>query len=117
LNLDNLIAQLAKEFDWFFFYSKYCAGKNLENTFCRDFRWWAFGSAAVLALLLGAWIWSRLARAFRNWALERAQAKIADEETMRKHAWSGYTADAALASDQRAGKTRTGSTDAKTAGN
>jgi len=106
MDLDKLITQFGKDLEWFFFYSKYCAGKNLENTFCRDFKWWALGAVALFALLVGWWIWGRIARAFRNWAHRREAARVADAETMNKHAWSGYSPDAALSSDQRAGKSR-----------
>ena len=106
MDLGKLIAQFGKDLEWFFFYSKYCAGKNLENAFCRDFKWWLFGTLVILGLLVLWWIWSRLSRAFRNWAYERARARIADEETMKRHAWSGYSPDAATSADQRAGKER-----------
>jgi len=106
MNLDKLITQFGKDLEWLLFYSKYCAGKNLENTFCRDFKWWALGAVALVALLLAWWIWGWIARALRNWAHRRELARVADAETMNKHAWSGYTPDAALASDQRAGKPR-----------
>ena len=106
MELDKLIAQFGKDLDWIFFYTKYCAGSNLEHAFCRDFKWWALGAAALLVLLVGWWIWSRLSRAFRNWSIERERARIADEETMQRHVWSGYTPDAALSSDQRAAKSR-----------
>lgn len=106
MDLDGLITQFGKDLEWLLFYSKYCAGKNLDTAFCRDFRWWAFGASAVLVVLVVGWVGSRLSRAFRNWADKRERARIADEGTMKKHAWAGYTPDAALSSDQRAGKSR-----------
>jgi hypothetical protein len=106
MDLDKLITQFGKDLEWFFFYSKYCVGKNLENAFCRDFKWWALGTIALVALLLAWWIWGRIATAFRNWAHRREAARVADAETMSKHVWSGYSPDAALSSDQRASKSR-----------
>lgn len=106
MDLDKLIAQFGKDLEWFFFYSKYCTGKNIANAFCRDFKWWALGTLAVLTMLVVWWIGNRVARAYRNWSFERARARIADEETMKRHAWSGYTPDAATSADQRAGKER-----------
>jgi len=107
MDLDKLITQFGKDLEWYFFYSKYCAGKNLENAFCREFKWWALGAVALVALLAGWWAWSRVSKACRNWAHRRALAKVADADTMKEHVWSGYSPDAATSADQRAARSRT----------
>ena len=106
MDLDKLITQFGKDLDWFFFYSKYCAGQNLESTFCRDFKWWALGASALVAALVLGWVWGRVSAICRDWAHRRALAKVADAETMSRHAWSGYSPDAATSADQRAAKSR-----------
>jgi hypothetical protein len=107
MNLDELAARLAKDLDWFSFYARYCAGKNIGKSFCRDFQWWMLGTAALVVALM-AWIllgW--LGRHYRNWRHRRSLAKVADAETMKQHVWSGYDSpDAVPGSEQRAGKRR-----------
>ncbi|MGB5080778.1 MAG: hypothetical protein WBO23_08545 [Burkholderiales bacterium] len=106
MDLDKLITQFGNDLEWFFFYSKYCAGQNLESAFCRDFKWWALGASALVAALVLWWVGGRVFAICRDWARRRALAKVADAETMSRHAWSGYTPDAATSADQRAAKSR-----------
>ena len=102
MNLDQMIAQFGKDLEWFSFYARYCAGKNIEKPFCRDFEWWALGIAVLVAAIVVWWILSKLSSTYRNWAHKRMLAKVADAETMKKHVWSGYSPDAKPSSEQRA---------------
>lgn len=105
MDLDKLIAQFGKDLDWVSFYARYCAGKNIEKPFCRDFQWWAIGAAALVAAILAWWILGRFGKAWQNWRQRRSLAKLADAETMKKHVWSGYDSpDAVPSSEQRASR-------------
>jgi hypothetical protein len=106
VNLDQVVAQFSKDWEWISFLARYCAGGNIDKPICRDFMWWGIAAAAVLAVFVLWWIAGRISRAYRNWAHGRELAKVADEETMRKHVWSGYSPEAMASSDQRARKTR-----------
>jgi hypothetical protein len=100
-----MIAQFGKDLEWFSFYARYCAGKNIEKPFCRDFEWWALGIAVLVAAIVAGWILSRLSRTYRNWAHKRMLAKVADAETMNKYRWSGPDLpNAKPSSEQRAGR-------------
>ncbi len=103
MDLGRLIAQLSKDWEWLSFLTQYCAGRNISRPFCQDFMAWALVVAALVVALLVLWILSRLSRALRNWMHQRALAKVADAETMKKHVWSGYDSPAAKpSSEQRA---------------
>ena len=104
MDLDKLIAQLAKDLEWLSFYASYCAGRNIERPFCRDFEWWAIGAAALIAAIIVWWILSKIAKAWRNWRHRRSLAKVADAKTMKQHVWSGYDSPDALPSSERAGR-------------
>jgi len=105
VNLDQTIAQFGKDLEWFSFYARYCAGKNIEKPFCRDFEWWALGIAVLVAVIVIWWIWGRLSRVYRDWAHRRMLAKVADAETMNKYRWSGPDLpNAKPSSEQRAGR-------------
>jgi hypothetical protein len=106
VNLDQMVAQFSKDWEWISFLARYCAGGNIDKPICRDFVWWGIGAVALVAALLLWWILARIARAFRSWAHRRALARVADPETMKKHVWSGYSPDATPSSEQRAQKTR-----------
>ncbi len=101
----KLIAQLSKDWEWFSFFTQYCAGRNISKPFCQDFMAWALVAAALVVALLALWILGRLGRALRNWIDRRMLAKVADAETMKKHVWSGYDSPEAVpSSEQRARK-------------
>ncbi len=103
MDLDRLIVQLSRDWEWVSFLAQYCAGKNLGKPFCQDFMAWTLAAAALAVAFLAVWIMSRLGRALRNWMHRRALAKVADAETMRKHVWSGYDSPGAKpSSEQRA---------------
>lgn len=105
MDLDRLVAQFGKELDWFSFYARYCAGKNIEKPFCRDFEWWVIGAAAVLAAIVAWWVSARIGKTWQNWRHRRSLEKVADAETMKKHVWSGYDSpDAVPSSEQRASR-------------
>jgi hypothetical protein len=104
MDFAKLIDQLTKDWEWLSFLAQYCAGRNISKAFCQEVKWWALGVAAFLALILGWWIFSRIARAYENWNHRRLLAKVADAETMKEHVWSGYTPDAMPSSEQRAGR-------------
>jgi ABC-type nickel/cobalt efflux system permease component RcnA len=96
-----MIDELTKDWEWLSFLAQYCAGRNIGNAFCRDVKWWALGSAALVVAIVVWWIFGKLARAYENWRHRRAFAKIADQKTMKEHVWAGH--DAHLpAADQRA---------------
>jgi hypothetical protein len=86
--MENLWAELK----WFVFQAKYClAGSNLfESRICRDFRPWALGVAAILSVIVLVVLWHWLARKTRAWLWRRAQARVADQETMDRIRWTGY---------------------------
>jgi hypothetical protein len=78
------------ELKWLGFQAQYCLGHNLfESKICRDFRPWAIGVAAVIALIVLYVVWSRLSKRVRAWLWLRAQAKVADKETMDRYRWTG----------------------------
>jgi len=106
VNLDQLVTQVSKDLQWVFFLAQYCAGGNIDKPICRDFMWWGVAAVAVVAVFVLWWVLGRISRAYRNWAHKRELAKVADEETMRKHVWSGYSPEAKPSSEQRAQKTR-----------
>ncbi len=103
MDLDRLISQLSKDWEWFSFLAQYCASRNVGKPFCQDFMVWALVAAALVVAFLAVWIMSRLGRALRNWMHRRMLAKVADAETMKKHVWSGYDSPGAKpSSEQRA---------------
>jgi len=103
VDLDRLIVQLSRDWEWVSFLAPYCASRNIGKPFCQDFMVWALVAAALVVAFLAVWIMSRLGRALRNWMHRRALAKVADAETMRKHVWSGYDSPGAKpSSEQRA---------------
>lgn len=105
MDLDKLIAQFGKELDWFSFYTRYCAGRNIDKPFCRDFEWWAMGAAVLVAAIVVWWVLGGIAKAWRNWRQRRSLVQVADAETMKKHVWSGYDSpDAVPSSEQRAAR-------------
>ena len=107
MNLDKLIAQLSGDWEWLSFVTQYCAGRNLGKQFCEDFKWWALGTAALVAVIVAWWILGRIAKVYGNWKHRRMLAKVADPETMKKHVWSGYDSPEALLSpEQRAARSR-----------
>jgi hypothetical protein len=107
VNLDKLIAQLSGDWEWLSFVARYCAGRNLGRQFCEDFKWWAFGAAALVAVIIVWWILSRVANVYGTWKHRRMLARVADPETMKKHVWSGYDSpDAVRSPEQRAAKSR-----------
>jgi hypothetical protein len=107
VSFDQLVAQVGKDLEWLSFYARYCAGKNIEKSFCRDFEWWALGIAAIVFAIVAWWILGKIARAYGNWRHRKMLAKVADPETMKKHVWSGYDSpDAVPSSEQRAAKSR-----------
>jgi hypothetical protein len=99
--MGKLIDEVTRDWQWLTFLAKYCAGQNIGKAFCEDIRWWALGIAALLILIVAAWIWGRIAKAYDKWSFRRAQARIADSDTMKKHVWSGHDAHLTSA-DQRA---------------
>jgi hypothetical protein len=85
-----MIDEITKDWEWLTFLARYCAGKNIGKAFCEDAKWWALGIAALVVLAIAWWILGRLARAYENWNFRRLSAKVADEETMKRHVWSGH---------------------------
>jgi hypothetical protein len=107
VNLDKLIGQLSKDWEWVSFLAQYCAGRNLGKPVCEDFKWWALGAAALVAVIVAWWILGKLSEVYGNWKHRRTVAKVADAETMNKYRWSGHDLPEALtSSDQRAAKSR-----------
>jgi len=107
VNLEKLIGQLSKDWEWLAFVTQYCAGKNVGKSFCQDFMWWALGAAALVVAILAWWILGRLSRVYQNWKHRKMLAKVADAETMKEHMWSGYDSPEAVpSSEQRAAKSR-----------
>jgi hypothetical protein len=107
VNLDKLIGQLSKDWEWVSFLAQYCAGRNLGKPVCEDFKWWALGAAALVAVIVAWWILGKLSKVYGNWKHRRTVAKVADAETMNKYRWSGHDLPEALtSSDQRAAKSR-----------
>jgi hypothetical protein len=107
VNFDRLIGQLSKDWEWLSFVTQYCAGKNVGKPFCEDFKWWALGAAALVAVIVAWWILGKIAKVYGNWRHRKMLAKVADPETMKKHVWSGYDSpDAVPSSEARAAKSR-----------
>jgi hypothetical protein len=107
VDFDKLIGQLSKDWEWLSFVTRYCAGKNVGNALCEDFKWWALGGAALAVAILAWWILGKIAKVYGNWKHRRMLAKVADSETMNKYRWSGHDLPEALTSaDQRAAKPR-----------
>ena len=104
---DKLIAELSKDWEWVSFVTQYCAGRNLGNAFCEDFKWWVLGAAALLVAIVAWWMLGRIAKVYGRWKHRRMLAKVADAETMNKYRWSGHDLPEALTpSDRRAAKSR-----------
>ena len=104
---DRLIGELSKDWEWLSFVTQYCAGRNLGNAFCEDFKWWVLGAAALVVAIVAWWILGKIAKVYGNWKHRRMLAKVADSETMDKYRWSDHDFPEALtSSDQRAGKPR-----------
>ena len=107
MNLDKLIGQLSKDWEWVSFLVQYCAGGNISRQVCEDFKWWALGTVALAVVIVAWWILSKIAKAYEGWKHRRMLAKIADAETMNKYRWSGHDLPETLtSSDQRAAKSR-----------
>ncbi len=106
MNLDKLIGQLSKDWEWLSFLTQYCAGKNVGKAFCEDFKWSALGIAALAVALVAWWILGKISKAYGRWNHRRMLAKVADPETMKKHVWSGDSPEAMPSSEQRAAKSR-----------
>jgi hypothetical protein len=107
VNIDKLIGQLSKDWEWVSFLAQYCAGRNFGKAFCQDFMWWALGAAALAVALAAWWSLGRLSRVYGNWRHRRMLAKVADAETMNKYRWTGHDTPGALTSpEQRAAKSR-----------
>ena len=102
MDIGTAIDQLTKDWEWLSFLARYCAGRNIGKAFCEDIKWWVLALAALLVVTIAWWIWGRLARAFEKWNHRRLLAQVADEETMKKHVWSGYDEPAMPSSEQRA---------------
>lgn len=96
-----MIAEITKDWQWLTFLVRYCSGKNISRSFCEDVKWWALGVSAFLVLIVVWWIFERIARVYESWKHRRLSARIADDETMKKHVWSGHDAHLPSA-DQRA---------------
>jgi len=90
VDFGKLVEQLTKDWEWLSFLARYCAGKNIGKAFCQDVKWWALGAAALVILIAIWWIGRKLAKAYENWNHRRLMAKIADDETIKKHVWSGH---------------------------
>jgi len=104
---DKLIGELSKDWEWVSFLTRYCAGRNLGNVFCEDFKWWVLGAAALVVAIVAWWILGKIAKVYGNWKHRRMLAKVADSETMDKYRWSGNgLPEAMTSSDQRAAKPR-----------
>jgi hypothetical protein len=101
--MGKLIDEVTRDWQWLTFLTQYCAGRNIGKAFCENIRWWALGIAALVVVLVAAWIGGRVAKAYDGWSFRRAQAKIADPEAMKKHVWSGHDAHLPSA-DQRANR-------------
>ncbi len=101
MDFHSFFAQLSKDLDWFSFYARYCAGRNLTSSFCRDFEWWMLGAAALIVIILVWWGVGRLLRSRRAWQYRRDLARVADEKTMRQHVWSGYDSPQSMPSTER----------------
>ena len=76
---------------WIAFQAQYClGGGNLfESRLCQDFRPWAIGATALLAAFVFVIVWHWLAKKLRAWSWRRLQARVANQETMDRHRWSG----------------------------
>ena len=83
---------LWQEVQWYFFYARYCAGRNIMHPLCEGFRWWAAAIAGLVAAIVVLLTLRRLVHVFRMWRHERATAKVADAKTMDKYRWSGFAA-------------------------
>src|SRR5262245_18539016 len=98
-----MLDEIAKDWEWLSFLAKYCAGRNFNQAFCEDVKWWALGIAALVVVLIAWWIFGKIARMVENWRHRRAFAKIADSKTMKDHVWAGHDAHL-TSSDQRANR-------------
>jgi len=98
---DRLLAELSKDWEWVSFVTQYCAGRNLGNALCEDFKWWVLGAAALVVAFVAWWILGKIAKVYGNWKHRRLLAKVADPETMKKHVWSGHASHDA---EQRAAR-------------
>jgi hypothetical protein len=85
----KLLDQIGLQLKWLFFYSRYCAGKNISGAFCDNFRYWAMGTAALAALLVVWWLMKKLMRYYADWRYRRASAKVADPALMDRYRWTG----------------------------
>jgi hypothetical protein len=107
VKFDRLIPELSKDWEWVSFVTQYCAGRNLGNAFCEDFKWWVLGAVALVVAIVAWWILGKVEKVYGNWKHRRMLAKVADAETMNKYRWSGHDSPEALtSSDQRAAKPR-----------
>jgi hypothetical protein len=86
------VDKLWADLKWLAFQTKYClGGDNLfESKICRDFRPWAIGATVLVSLIVIYFVWSWAAKKARAWLWRRAQAKVADKETMDRVRWTGY---------------------------
>ena len=90
MDFGKLIDEITKDWEWLSFLARYCAGRNIGKAFCQDVKWWALGLASLLVLVLVWWIFGKVARTYEKWNFRRLSAKVADEETMKRHVWSGH---------------------------
>ena len=75
---------------WLVFQAQYCLGGNFfDSKICSDFRPWAIGAAALLALAIALAVWSRLAKMLRAFAWRLQQARVANKKTMDRYRWTG----------------------------
>ena len=74
-------------------YAKGCLDVDILAPACRSFWAWAIGAVLVVAVLIAAWMVVKLVSHMMKLAAARraeaARAKVADETTMRAHAWEG----------------------------
>jgi len=64
---DRLIGELSKDWDWVSLRERqYCAGRNLGNAFCEDFKWWVLGAAALVVAIVAWWILGKIAKVYGN---------------------------------------------------
>ena len=94
-----MLDEITRDWEWLSFLARYCAGRNIGKAFCDDVKWWALGVAALIVVIVAAWVWGRIASAYQNRRHRKLMAEVADSETMKQHVWSGH--DAHLTSDDQ----------------
>ena len=77
-------------------YSKGCLDADILTPACQPFWAWTIGAVLVVAVLVLAWILVKLISYMMKLAAARKaeaeRAKVADEATIRAHAWEGDSA-------------------------